>query len=434
MKRVLIITYYWPPSGGAGVQRWVKLSKYFLKQGITPYILTVNPAKASYALLDPTLNDDLDPSIKISRTSTLEPYGIYKAITLQKQIPFGGFANDEKQLNLFQKFTRFIRGNLFLPDARVGWNKFAFRAACNLIETEHIDAVITTSPPHSTQLVGLKLKKKYKLPWLADLRDPWTGIYYYDKLYLSSFSKKRDAKMERDVLENADGVVVVSNDIRKNLLAKSSLLNGSKFHIIPNGFDADDFDKVISEQKEIEFVISYTGTLTSDYRLEGFLFAIRKLIAEQQPLRLHITGSLPVGIRESLEMTAPGSVRFKSHVSHHDAIAQMKAADLLLLIIPDAPGNKGILTGKLFEYLAAQKPILGIGPVDGDASMILKNCNSGTTFKYEDGDGIYLFLLQKIAEWKDNPNSVLDNAEVVAKFSREQQAKEMIRVLNEMNC
>ena len=253
MKRILIITYYWPPSGGAGVQRWVKLSKYFSKQGIVPYIITVDPARASYALLDPSLNDDVDAAVKIIRTSTNEPYGIYKAITRKKEIPFGGFTNEEKELKFSQKFTRFVRGNLFLPDARVGWNKFAYRAACKLIEAEKIEAVITTSPPHSTQLVGLKLKRKYNLPWLADLRDPWTGIYYYDKLYLTGFSKRRDAKMERHVLENADGVVVVSDDIRKNLLTKSEKLEGEKFHVIPNGFDAEDFEKVVAEKKENDF-------------------------------------------------------------------------------------------------------------------------------------------------------------------------------------
>ena len=432
MKRILIITYYWPPSGGAGVQRWVKLSKYFLKQGIIPYVVTVDPARASYALLDPTLNDDVDSSLKIIRTSTNEPYGIYKAITRKKEIPFGGFSNEEKQLKFSQKFTRFVRGNLFLPDARVGWNKFAFRAACKLIEEEKIDAVITTSPPHSTQLVGLKLKKKYNLSWLADLRDPWTGIYYYDKLYLTAFSKRRDAKMERNVLEHADGVVVVSDDIKKNLLAKSEKLSEKKFHVIPNGYDADDFNKVIAEPKEKEFVISYTGTLTNDYRIEGFLEAIKKLVVNH-PIRLHITGSMPSGIKDRIENAAPGKVRFKSHVNHHEAIAQMKAADLLLLIIPDAPGNKGILTGKLFEYLAALKPILCIGPVDGDAGMIIKNCKSGETFSYESGNEMFSFLEKKISNWKSNANAQDGDFEIVKKFSREEQAKEVIRVLERIN-
>ncbi|MDQ3109035.1 MAG: glycosyltransferase family 4 protein [Bacteroidota bacterium] len=430
MKRVLIVTYYWPPSGGAGVQRWVKLSKYFVRQGIIPYVVTVDPAKASYALLDKTLQDDVDAAVHVSHTSTLEPYGIYKTITRKKEIPFGGFSNDEKQqLKFSQKFTRFIRGNLFLPDARVGWNRYAFKRCCELIEKEKIDAVITTSPPHSTQLVGLKLKKKYNLPWLADLRDPWTGIYYYDKLYLSGFSKRRDAAMEREVLENANAVVVVSNDIRKNLLAKSPKLKPEKFHVIPNGFDREDFDKVNAEEKEKEFVVSYTGTLTNDYRLEGFLSAVKKLLSANVLLRLHITGSMPLNIKEKIEQVVNGKVRFRSHVSHHEAIAQMKAADVLLLVIPDANGNKGILTGKLFEYLASGVPILCIGPVDGDAAEIITNCKSGSSFGYEDAAGMENFIFSKYEESKASGKTKGGDAEVVNKFSREKQAEEIVRLL-----
>ena len=433
MKRILIITYYWPPSGGAGVQRWVKLSKYFSKQGIIPYVITVDPSRASYALLDQTLNDDVDSNVKIIHTKTNEPYGIYKTLTGKKEIPFGGFTNEEKQLNFSQKFARFIRGNLFLPDARVGRNKFAFRAACKLIEEEKVDAIITTSPPHSTQLVGLKLKKKYNLPWLADLRDPWTGIYYYDKLYLTNFSKRRDAKMEKSVLENADGVVVVSDDIKRNLLSKSEKLEEKKFHVIPNGFDEEDFNKVVAEPKEKEFVISYTGTLSNDYRLEGFLEAVKKLVVENTSVRLHITGSMPVSIKDKIENAAKGKVRFKSHVNHHEAIAQMKAADLLLLIIPDAKGNKGILTGKLFEYLASLKPILCIGPVDGDAGKIIENCKAGKIFDYDNGNEMYSFLSKKISEWKVNGKVEGGDFETIKKFSRKEQAKEVISVLKGIN-
>jgi glycosyltransferase involved in cell wall biosynthesis len=433
MKRVLIVTYYWPPSGGAGVQRWVKLSKYFVRQGIIPYVVTVDPAKASYALRDETLQEDVDATVKVFHTSTLEPYGIYKTITRKKEIPFGGFSNDEKQqLKFSQKFTRFIRGNLFLPDARVGWNRYAFKKCCELIENEKIDAIITTSPPHSTQLVGLKLKKKYNLPWLADLRDPWTGIYYYDKLFLTGFSKRRDAKMERNVLENANAVVVVSNDIRKNLLAKSDKLKPENFHVIPNGFDREDFDKVKAEAKEKEFVISYTGTLTNDYRLEGFLSAVKKLLENTIPLRLHITGSMPLNIKERIEEVAKGNARFKLHVSHHEAIAQMKAADVLLLVIPDAKGNKGILTGKLFEYLASGVPILCVGPTDGDAAEIISNCNSGSSFNYEDAAGMENFLLEKAEEWKTTGKTKGGDAEIVNKFSREKQAEEVIRLLKKI--
>ncbi|CAN5335685.1 glycosyltransferase family 4 protein [soil metagenome] len=431
MKRILIVSYYWPPSGGAGVQRWVKLSKYFSKHGVIPYVVTVDPEKASYALRDETLCDEVDASIKVFHTCTLEPYGIYKTLTRKKEIPFGGFSNDEKhKLKFSQKFSRFIRGNMFLPDARVGWNRFAFKKCCEIIERENIDAIITTSPPHSTQLVGLKLKKKYNLPWLADLRDPWTGIYYYEKLLLTKFSKRRDAKMELKVLESADGIVVVSNDIRQNLISKSKNLQTEKFHVIPNGFDQDDFDKVSAEEKTKDFVISYTGTLTVDYRLEGFLSAIKIIIAENKSIRFQITGSMPHTIKEKIENIAGEKVIFKSHVSHHEAIAQMKSADLLLLVIPDAKGNKGILTGKLFEYLSSEKPILCIGPENGDAAKIISDCSAGKSFLYEDADGIRSFIESNFEDWKTTGKTKGGETSIIKKFSRENQAEEMLEIIN----
>jgi glycosyltransferase involved in cell wall biosynthesis len=427
MKRILIVTYYWPPSGGAGVQRWVKLSKYFAQQGIIPYIVTVDPAKASYALKDATLEQDISPEVRIVKTSTREPYGIYKTLTGKKDIPFGGFANEEKEkLRFSQRVSRFIRGNLFLPDARRGWNRFAYKACCELIEREKIDAVITTSPPHSTQLVGLKLKRKYKLPWLVDLRDPWTGIYYYDKLLLTDFSKRRDTRMEREVLENSDAVVTVSDAISRSLLAKSPSLQADKFHVVPNGFDTDDFNTVVPEKKENGFTISYTGTLTGDYRLEGFLEAVKMLSGE--PMVLKITGSMPQNVQRGIESAAPGKVKFRNHVSHHEAIAQMKAADLLLLVIPDAKGNEGILTGKLFEYLASYKPILCIGP-NGDAAGIIRDCNSGETFFYTDAKGMAKFLRLKLEEWKANGSTSSGERTKVSGFSREEQARELVRIL-----
>jgi glycosyltransferase involved in cell wall biosynthesis len=430
MKRALIVSYYWPPSGGAGVQRWVKLSRYFARQGVKSWVVTVDPAKASYALVDKTLEQDVDPSVTVIHTSTREPYGIYKTLTRKKEIPFGGFANEEKQqLKFSQKLARFIRGNLFLPDARVGWNSFAYRACCELIEKEKIDAVITTSPPHSTQLVGLKLKKKYGLPWLADLRDPWTDIYYYDKLLLTDFSRRRDAKMERSVLEAADAVVSVSEDIRRSFIAKSGGGDSSKFHVIPNGFDQQDFELVRPEEKAEGFVISYTGTLTADYRLGGFLQAVTARLEKQEPLQLHITGSMPLSIKEKIETTVRGRVRFRHHVAHHEAIGQMKAADLLLLVIPDAKGNKGILTGKLFEYLAARRPILCIGPVDGDAASIIRDCRAGEVFDYDDAPGISGFLERTLENWKKGNPAVSDN-ERIGRFSREEQARQVIRLLS----
>ncbi|HTL80339.1 MAG TPA: glycosyltransferase family 4 protein [Bacteroidia bacterium] len=431
MKRLLIVTYYWPPSGGAGVQRWVKLSRYFAEKGVEVHVVTVDPGKGSYALMDPTLQNDVHPSVKVHRTDTFEPFGIYKAITGKKQIPFGGFANEDKEkIKFSQKFTRFVRGNMFLPDARVGWNKYAYRECAKIIEKEKIDAVITTSPPHSTQLVGLKLKKKFGIKWLADLRDPWTDIYYYDKLYLTSWARSRDAEMERKVLETADEVVVVSDEIKRNLAEKVKLKSKDSIHVVPNGFDVNDFKNVKRSHEEKKLIISYTGTLTNDYRIDAFLSAIKRLLVLHPEFFLHITGSFPESVREAIRSAAGDHVKFLPHVAHHEAVEQMCAADILLLVIPEAKGNKGILTGKLFEYLASYKPIICIGPVDGDAARIIATCSSGKTFSYEDGTGMEKYLEEIATEWKRTGSTSSGIKLLIDKYSREMQATQMLELLN----
>jgi hypothetical protein len=181
MKKVLIITYYWPPSGGAGVQRWLKFAKYLPEYGWEPIILTIDPAYAAYPVTDDSLISEIPSTVKVFTTPAVDYFSIYKKD--KSRIPTAGFANSREN-TVKDKILRFIRGNFFIPDPRKGWNGFAFKKACEIIETEGIKHVITTSPPHSTQLIGTKIKRKYpEIKWIADLRDPWTDIYYYDQFY-----------------------------------------------------------------------------------------------------------------------------------------------------------------------------------------------------------------------------------------------------------
>ena len=181
MNKALIITYYWPPSGGAGIQRWLKFAKYLPEFGWQPVILTVNEQHAVYPLTDNSLEKEVANNITVYRTAATNWFRFYSSN--KAKVPSAGFASNLNN-SIKGKISRFIRGNFFIPDPRRGWNKFAFAKACEIIEKENITTIITTSPPHSTQLIGLKLKKKFKeLKWIADLRDPWTDIYYYDMFY-----------------------------------------------------------------------------------------------------------------------------------------------------------------------------------------------------------------------------------------------------------
>ena len=242
VKKILIITYYWPPAGGPGVQRWLKFSKYLPEFGYDPIIITVDPEKAEYPIKDHTLEQDVRVGQNVYRTNCSGLYEYYKKLTKTQSAPYSGFVN-EGVPSLKQKIARFIRGNFFLPDARRGWNKHAYRQAVQIIQKEKIDAVITTGPPMSTHLVGQKLKKRFHLHWIADFRDPWTDIYYYNKMYPTLIAKAIDRKYERNVLLNADQVITVSDYIKKQLAAKSSAIQASKINVIANGFDAEDFDR-----------------------------------------------------------------------------------------------------------------------------------------------------------------------------------------------
>jgi len=380
MKKVLVITYYWPPSGGAGVQRWVKFIKYFKNQNIDPYIISVDPDFASYPVIDNSLINDIPENTNVYLTKTNEPYSFYKKIN-NNQTPYAGFVN-EGSPNFFQKIARFIRGNFFIPDSRKGWNDFAYKKAVEVLERENIDTVITTSPPHSTQLIGLKLKETLNIKWIADLRDPWTDIYYYKSMLHTKWAKRKDLNYEKKVIEKSDKIVVVSDSIKQLLINKSNLIQESKIHVIPNGFDEDDF-LFPSTNEDRKFLLSYVGTITKDYPLDS----IKKSIANLN-ISIEFTGKADEPTKHLLN----GIAGFNNHVKHKESINLLLASDMLLLVIPKISNNKGILTGKLFEYLGARKPILCIGPTDGDAAKIIQECKAGKTFDYSDENGIYEFI------------------------------------------
>ena len=413
MKKVLVITYYWPPSGGAGVQRWVKFIKYFKNQNIDPYIISVDPDFASYPVIDKSLINDIPENTNVYLTKTNEPYSIYKKIN-NNQTPYAGFANEGRP-NFLQKIARFVRGNFFIPDSRKGWNDFAYKKAVKVLEKENIDTVITTSPPHSTQLIGLKLKETLNIKWIADLRDPWTDIYYYKSMLHTKWAKRKDLNYEKAVIEKSDKIVVVSDSIKQLLINKSNLIQESKIHVIPNGFDEEDFS-VSSTNKNNKFLLSYVGTITKDYPLDSIKKSITNL-----NINLEFTGKADHPTKHLLNEIAV----FNNHVKHKESINLLLASDMLLLVIPKIANNKGILTGKLFEYLGARKPILCIGPTDGDAAIIIKECKAGKTFDYSDENGIYEFI-----ETCMSNEFIFENKNYL-NYSRRNLTKTLSKILND---
>ena len=434
MKKVLIISYYWPPSGGSGVQRWLKFVKYFREFGIEPIVLTIDPAFATFPNHDYSLSKEIPKGIEIHTTQASSPFELYKKVR-KKDAPQAGFSG-EKKTGVVDKAMRFIRGNFFIPDARIGWNKFALEKAKELIQLHKIDSIVTTSPPHSTQLIGLELKRMFNLHWLADLRDPWTEIYYNEELFRTSFAKKKDYKLEQLCLKNADKIVVVSEDIKRHFGAnRKEILE--KIHVIPNGFDETDFtnnlgqknvtpnsnsgnnSQKISENNSKPKIISYVGNLGEQYPVEGFLEAFAEIVKNDREWKLHFVGNCHNGVKILVEkLNLSKSVIFVPYVNHSEAIDFMIKAKILLLIIPEIENNKGILTGKLFEYLATGNPILNIGPKDGDAAAILKENADSITLNPTEKQEIVDFILNSSAT--NTPSNLSEH-----KFSRRNLTKEI---------
>lgn len=424
MKKVLIITYYWPPSGGAGVQRWLKFAKYLPEYGWQPVILTVDPQYASYPQRDESLLSEVNPNCLVYTTRSFELYNFYKLVSGKKEVPYGGFANESKE-GILQKVSKFIRGNFLLPDPRKGWNKYALKKAVELIKEFKIDTVVTTSPPHSTQLIGLKLKLKFKIRWIADLRDPWTDIYYYNQFKHTALARKIDRTYERKVVENADLLITVSEDVKRIFTEKSGWPVAAKTIVIPNGFDEDDFriTKVPVESKKI---ITYTGTISEAYHVDSFLKALCRLDDDlKSQLLIRFVGKVPPSVEQKFRTTGL-EIELVGYVDHPKSIEYLFRSDLLLLVIPKVKNNKGILTGKFFEYLASQKPILAIGPTDGDLAKIIQETQCGKLFDYEDAEGMFQFVGRNLT------NSVtLSNPEIVNQYSRKALARKIVQILED---
>lgn len=406
------------------MQRWLKLSKYLQESCSDIHVLTVYPSLATYPLKDESLLKGVGDMIKVHYSKTQELFKIYRKATSRDEVPFSGFANESDKPGIRQKLARFARGNFFLPDARKAWNRFAIKKALEIIQKHSISTIITTSPPHSTQLIGLRLKRKLNIKWIADFRDPWTDIYYYNKMYPTGIAKNIDRILERRVLDNADKVITVSDDLKSLLLSKSSKLDSGKFRVIPNGFDPADFEGLKKSRTKGNFTILYAGTLTDQYPIEAFLRSLQSSEFSRQ-LTLKFIGRQDEKSRNLLRhFSSVLDIVVTDYIPKSELNTELINADILLLVIPDIENNKGILTGKLFDYLGAGKPILGIGPAEGDAARLLQEASAGQVFSYSDFDGLDRVLHHWLTE-----NQFYSEPDKIRKYSRKVQASEIANLI-----
>jgi len=367
-KKVLIFTYYFPPAGGVAVQRFLKFSKYLPKFGWEPIIVTV--ANGSYPYYDESLLKEISPSLKVYRTKTFEPFEFYNMLKGKKgkAMPVVSVGSHQNK-SFFQKISEYIRANFFVPDARMGWVTYAVKQAEEIIKSEKIDAIITTGPPHSTHLIGLELKEKFGLKWIADFRDPWTGIFYNNILPRTESTKQKDKTLETKVLQTADLVTVISPGMKHEFEDRAK-----KIEVVMNGFDEEDFLKSeVRNQKSEMFTIRYVGNLMASQNVEVFWKAIRELRIANFELLIEFIGRVDDAVKKSIsENGLNDCVSYIDFVDHNKAVQLMQEASMLLFVIPDVKDNALILTGKLFEYLASKSEMISFGPVNGNADEVLK--------------------------------------------------------------
>lgn len=430
MKRVLIITYYWPPSGGAGVQRWLKFVKYLREFGWEPIVYT--PSNPESPSEDFSFEKDIPSDTEVIKTQIWEPYDIYRKLTGKKgQKINAGFISENKKSGWKDKLSIWIRGNFLIPDPRKFWVKPSVEFLAGYLKNNPVDAVISTGPPHSMHLIGLGLKKYFsRIPWIADFRDPWTNIDFYQELNLTFIADKIHHKLERKVVQSADCVLVVSSDMVKEY----QMLNPKRIELLTNGYDADDVESS-DVMPDKEFSLSHIGTLNAARNPKILWKVLGELVNEDKEfrndLRINLIGKIDFSVLEEIRKNDLTDNLVKiDYLSHYEAIMRQKSSQILLLLINNSANAKGILTGKFFEYLAAQRPILAIGPEDGEVAEVLRTTKAGVIVDFEDEIKTREKVLELYNHYKNGNLTV--SPESIEKYSRKELTGQLATVLNSL--
>lgn len=430
-KKILIITYYWPPAGGPGVQRWLKFAKYLPEFGWKPVIFT--PENPSYPLLDESLMKDIPENIEIVKTKIWEPYQLAEKLNKSNKKFKAGQFDVGKNQSWKSKLSIWVRGNFFIPDARVFWVKPSVKFLEQYLKENKIDVVVTSGPPHSLHLIGLNLKKKLpNLKWIADFRDPWTEISYYKHLKLTKSSDKKHRQLESDVFKNADITLATSYTDAENFRK-----NGANAVCITNGFDETDATQTLessnSQTLKQKFTLSYIGVLEQLRNPENLWKALDDLVKTNsnfaENFSLKFVGRIDDKILNSIENSGlKNHILNLGYISHDKAIIEMQTSDILLITNFPNESSKGIIPGKIFEYLATGKQIISFGPDQADVSKILNETHSGKHFGYQDSETIKSFIIEKFELWKSG--KLLQNTQNIEQFSRKNLTKKLVEILD----
>jgi glycosyltransferase involved in cell wall biosynthesis len=436
VKRVLYIAYYWPPCGGISVVRNLKFTKYLRDFGWEPIVYA--PQNASYSIMDESTFNDLPKDIKILRTPIFEPYKLFNLVKGKKTTEGvkDVFLVTDKKPSLAHKLGVWIRGNFFIPDARAAWIKPSIKYLRNYVKQNPVDAIISYGPPHSMHLIAQQLHAEFGIPWLSDWQDPWTEIDYFEKFYLMPTSRAKHKRLEKEVITQADALVMVS----KSWVTDLQKLSCRKVHYIPFGYDEDDFNKV-KPAPQTHFTISHFGMLGIDRNPEVLWQALAQLVIElpafAQSLQIKLSGHVDARVFEAIKTHGLHShLKYQQHINKNELFDHVRQSSVLLVLInkPDPNinyNNKGRIPAKLFECLGAQKPILVIGPTDGDVANIVAETQTGITIDYENITLAKSTIMQWYNAWQKR--TVAIESKNIEQYTFKNLTGKLAHVLNEIS-
>ena len=423
MKKVLIITYYWPPAGGPGVQRWLKFVKYLRDFNIEPVLYI--PENPNYPITDTGFINEIPDGISIYKQPIFEPYKLASFLSSKKTKRISSGIIQSKNQSTLEKVMLWIRGNIFIPDARKFWVKPSVSFLSELIIKEKIETIITTGPPHSVHLIGLKLKEKLDINWISDFRDPWTSIGYHKKLKLTKASQKKHKYLEKSVLTSADKIIVTSASTK----AEFQEITTKPIVVITNGFDNDLKSKVVLDTN---FTIAHIGSLLTGRNPENLWKVLAELIESnvkfQNSFKLKLVGVTSADVLNTIySYGLENYVELQGYVSHNEALEIQNKSQVLLLTEINSKETTGIIPGKLFEYLAARRPILAIGPKNWDVGDIIDETKSGKLFDYSEDSSLKEIILEWFQAFQ---NKKLESHSInIAKYSRRELTKKLAEIL-----
>ena len=398
-KKLLIITYYWPPAGGPGVQRWLKFVKYLPDFDVQPIVYV--PENPTYPIIDQHLESEVSNKAVILKNPIFEPYQLASFLSKNKtkKISSGIIPNQKKQ-SFLEKVMLWVRGNLFIPDARVFWVKPSVSYLEKYIRENEIDTIVTSGPPHSLHLIGLELKQKMNLKWLADFRDPWTTIGYHKQLKLSSWASKKHKDLEKEVMTTCDQLLVTSPTTKTEFEAITS----KPIEVITNGYDVEQVNKKPLDEK---FTLAHIGSFLSARNPRILWKALKELTKENPEFKNHfqlkLIGAVSAEVLQAIkEFKLEKYVNHLGYLPHDEAIIEQRSSQVLLLIEIDSEETKCIIPGKLFEYMVSERPIIAIGPENADFAQIIKETNTGTFFKYDELEALKAQILNYFEQFQQN--------------------------------